>query len=87
MWDWYERNTGRAQFMGPEANLGAAILRLEADRNNTDRRPFWQQALANARLPLYDVHWMPAAVVARPGGKRGDRHKAVELSRRPRPSW
>src|SRR5262249_4301148 len=50
----------------------AAILRLEADRNNTDRRPFWQQALAIARLPLYDVHWMPAAVVARPGGKRGD---------------
>src|SRR5215471_10247688 len=68
----YERNNGRAQFMGPEANLGAAILRLEADRNNTDRRPFWQQALANARLPLYDVHWMPAAVVARPGGKRGE---------------
>ena len=68
----YERNNGRAQFMGPEANLGAAILRLEADRNNTDRRPFWQQALASARLPLYDVHWMPAAVVARPGGKRGD---------------
>src|SRR6516165_6038411 len=68
----YERNNGRAQFMGPEANLGAAILRLEADRNNTDRRPFWQQALASARLPLYDVHWVPAAVVARPGGKRGD---------------
>jgi hypothetical protein len=58
--------------MGPEANLGTAILRLEADRTNTDRRPFWQQALASARLPLYDVHWVPAAVVARPGGKRGD---------------
>jgi membrane carboxypeptidase/penicillin-binding protein len=68
----YEHNNGRAQFMGPEANLGPAILRLEADRNNTDRRPPWQQALANARLPLYDVHWMPATVVARPGGKRGD---------------
>ena len=62
--------------MGPEANLGTAILRLEADRNNTDRRPFWQQALASARLPLYDVHWMPAAVVARPGGKRGDGWRA-----------
>src|SRR6516165_8729988 len=68
----YERNNGRAQFLGPEANLGPAILRLEAGQNNTDRRPFWQQALASARLPLYDVHWMPAAVVARPGGKRGD---------------
>src|SRR6516162_6631450 len=68
----YERNNGRAQFMRPEANLGTAILRREADRNNSDRRPFWQQALANARLPLYDVHWMSAAVVARPGGKKGD---------------
>jgi membrane carboxypeptidase/penicillin-binding protein len=57
----YERNNGRAQFLGPEANLDPAILRLQADRNNTDRRPFWQQALASARLPLYDVHWMPAA--------------------------
>jgi penicillin-binding protein 1A len=68
----YERNNGRAQFMGQEAYLGATILRLESDRKNTDRRPFWQQALANAHLPLYDVHWIPAAVVARPGGKRGD---------------
>jgi penicillin-binding protein 1A len=68
----YERDSGRAQFMRPEANLGAAILRLEADRSNTDRRPFWQQALAGTHLPLYDVHWMPAAVVGRPTGKRGD---------------
>jgi membrane carboxypeptidase/penicillin-binding protein len=68
----YERRYGRAQFSGPEANLGSAMLRLEADRNNVDRRPFWQQALANARLPLYDVHWTPAVVVTRPGGKRGD---------------
>jgi 1A family penicillin-binding protein len=68
----YERNYGRAQFSGPEANLGPAILRLQADRNNTDRRPFWQQAFANVRLPLYDVHWTPAVVVARPGSKRGD---------------
>ncbi len=68
----YERDNGRAQFIRPEANLGAAILRREADRNNTDRRPFWQQALAGAQLPLYDVHWVPAAVVARPTGKKGD---------------
>jgi membrane carboxypeptidase/penicillin-binding protein len=68
----YERDSGRAQFIRPEANLGAAILRLEADRNNTDRRPFWQQALASTQLALYDVHWVPAAVVARPTGKRGE---------------
>ena len=39
---------------------------------HTDTRPSWQQALANARLPLYDVHWTPAVVVERPGGKKGD---------------
>jgi membrane carboxypeptidase/penicillin-binding protein len=58
----YERNNGRAQFMGPEANLGPAILRLEADRNNTDRRPFWQQALVSTprRSPTCaNVHWPP----------------------------
>jgi membrane carboxypeptidase/penicillin-binding protein len=68
----YERHYGRAQFSGPEANLGSAMLRLEANRNNADSRPLWQQALANARLPLYDVHWTPAVVVTRPEGKRGD---------------
>jgi penicillin-binding protein 1A len=68
----YERDNCRAQFMRPEANLGATILRLEADRNNADRRPFWQQALTGTQLALYDVHWVPAVVVARPTGKRGD---------------
>ena len=27
-------------------------------------KPAWQQALAAARLPLYDVHWTPAVVLA-----------------------
>ena len=26
----------------------------------------------NARLPLYDVHWTPAVLVQRPGGRKGD---------------
>src|SRR5262249_46640077 len=30
-----------------------------------------QQALANARLPLYDVHWTPAIVVEKPGSAKG----------------
>ena len=37
-----------------------------------DKRPLWQQALANARLALYDVHWTPAVVVEKPTGKKGE---------------
>jgi membrane carboxypeptidase/penicillin-binding protein len=86
----YERNAGRVRFQGPEANLAAAIARIEgqpkagaatatnakaadraaADRAAADKRPAWQRALANARLPLYDVHWTPAVVVQTRGGKR-----------------
>jgi penicillin-binding protein 1A len=70
----YEREFGRVHFQGPEANLDVAIARLEgeqskatdqnaADRKATEKRPAWQRALANARLPLYDVHWTPAVVL------------------------
>ncbi len=68
----YERGAGRVQFLGPEASLVQAIRHLEATASRTDKRPYWQQALADARLPLYDVHWTPAAVVEKPSGKRGD---------------
>ncbi len=68
----YERNSGRIQFNGPEARLGPAIAKLQADANSTDKRPPWQQALAAARLPLYDVHWTPAVVLSQPGGRRTD---------------
>jgi penicillin-binding protein 1A len=68
----YERDNGRAQFAGAEANLAAAIVKIEADRKNTSTQPSWQQALVNARLPLYDVHWTPAVLVQRPGGRKGD---------------
>src|SRR5215510_2633837 len=57
----YERSTGRVQFRSAEANLAQAVQR-EADKKTADRRPAWQRALANARLPLYDVHWTPAIV-------------------------
>jgi penicillin-binding protein 1A len=103
----YERESGRVRFQGPEANLSAAIARLEgapkpadgkaaggkatdskatdskatdskakaadartADGNATDKRPAWQRALANARSPLYDVHWTPAVVLQPKTGKR-----------------
>jgi penicillin-binding protein 1A len=64
----YERNSGRVQFNRAEANLTAAIQKLQADGARIDKRPYWQQALVNTRLPLYDVHWTPAAVVSKPGG-------------------
>jgi membrane carboxypeptidase/penicillin-binding protein len=77
----YELRTGRARFNAPEANLADAIKRIETERNSNDadRRdapqplepptPTWQLALQTARLPLYDVHWPAAVVVALPGGK------------------
>src|SRR5204862_2959426 len=55
----YERSAGRVQFRAAEANLSQAVQR-ETDKKNADKRPAWQRALANARLPLYDVHWTPA---------------------------
>src|SRR5262249_39516923 len=77
----YERSAGRVQFRGAEANLAQAVQKIEANKKNVDKRPVWQQALVNARLPLYDVHWTPALLVDKPGGgtggskggKRGDK--------------
>ena len=68
----YERSAGRVQFLGAEANLAQAMQRIEADNKRTDKRPDWQQALVATRLPLYDVHWTPAIVVEKPGGKKNE---------------
>ena len=68
----YERSAGRVQFVSPEAKLTKAVQRAEAERKPGDKRPAWQQALASARLPLYDVHWTSAIVVEKPGGKKGE---------------
>jgi penicillin-binding protein 1A len=67
----YERDAGRVQFAGPEASLAQAVQRIEGERNGGDKKPAWQEALANARLPLYDVHWTSAIVVEKPPGKKG----------------
>src|SRR5262249_4777493 len=64
----YERSAGHVQFRGAEANLSQAVLRIEADKKAGDKRPAWQRALANAGLPLYDVHWTPAIVLEKPAG-------------------
>jgi penicillin-binding protein 1A len=68
----YERDAGRLQFRGPEASLAKAVQRIEAQRTTTDKKPAWQEAMASARLPLYDVHWPAAVVVEKPSGKKGE---------------
>jgi penicillin-binding protein 1A len=67
----YELGAGRSEFQHAEACLGQAIQRIEAEKKSAAERPSWQQALIDARLPLYDVHWSAAVVVERPSGKRG----------------
>jgi penicillin-binding protein 1A len=71
----YERNAGRLQFRGAEASLAKAVKKIEAERKLSEKKPAWQQALANARLPLYDVHWTSAVVVEKPSGKKGESWK------------
>src|SRR5271168_3355223 len=66
----YETSAGRVQFRGPEANLTDTVQKLGA--SNPAGTPAWQQALQTLRLPLYDVHWTPAVVVQKDGGKKGD---------------
>jgi len=67
----YERDAGRVQFLGSEASLAQVVERIEAQHNPGSKKPAWQQALVNARLPLYDVHWASAIVVEKPSGKKG----------------
>jgi penicillin-binding protein 1A len=66
----YELSAGRLQFHGAEANLADAIQKLTADKPTGT--PPWQQALQNAHLPLYDVHWTPGVVVQKGDGRKGD---------------
>src|SRR6266480_1153999 len=66
----YEGSAGRVQFGAAEANLAQSIQRIEAESKGGDKRPAWQRALANARLPLYDVHWTPAVLVEKPSRKK-----------------
>ncbi len=68
----YERNAGRLQFRGPEVSLAKAVQRIEAEKKTGNRKPAWQEALANARLPLYDVHWDAGIIVQKPTGKKGE---------------
>jgi penicillin-binding protein 1A len=78
----FEIDGGRVSFLAAEANLANAIKRIQPEpvANATKRiqpepktgpqKPPWLQALGQARLPLYDVHWPVAIVVDK--GKSGD---------------
>jgi membrane carboxypeptidase/penicillin-binding protein len=73
----YETHSGRAQFNGPEVNLGETVARIDSDqRTKAQRRgrarPVWQVALQSAQLPLYDVQWSAAILIEKrliDGGK------------------
>ena len=62
-------------FRSAEGNLAGAIARIERSAESSATKPAWQQALASARLPLYDVHWTPAVVVEKPKGRKGEGSK------------
>ena len=64
----YEASTGRVRSQAAEANLAEAIRRIGAQGQASPDKPAWQQALTNARLPLYDVHWPQAIVLEEKGG-------------------
>ena len=66
----YEIANGRMQFQGAEANVAEAVQKFQG-QNAGGGPPAWQQALETVRLPLYDVHWTPAVVVSKGGGKSG----------------
>jgi penicillin-binding protein 1A len=57
----YEMRTGRVEWHGAEANIGDAVRKVEAA--GAPKGKSWQQALAAARTPLYDVHWKTAVIL------------------------
>ena len=78
----YEIDAGRVQFRGPEANIGDVIQKLGADSaaaTAPGALPAWQQALEAVKLPLSDVHWEPAVILDKGGGKRSDGNMRVGI--------
>jgi 1A family penicillin-binding protein len=71
----YERSAGRVMFKSAETNLAKAIRRIEVRRTSSEQVPAWQQALSDAWLALYDVHWTPAVVLEKPSGRKGESWK------------
>lgn len=69
----YEMSIGRQRFQPPEANLADAVKVIEGKKDDV-AAPSWRRALENARLPLYDVHWMPALVIENRRDKKRGAH-------------
>ena len=65
----YELATGRAEYKGAEGNLSEAVQRIEPELGQGQTARL--MALGKVRLPLYDVHWSPAVVVAIQNGAKG----------------
>src|SRR5260370_38680086 len=57
----FEIDGGRVSFQAAEANLANAIKRIQPEPRTGLQKPPWLQALGQARLQLYNVHW-PVAV-------------------------
>ena len=69
----YERNAGRRLVSLRRRRISRPPFGASRpERKAADKKPAWQQALANARLPLYDVHWTPAVVLEKPTGRKGE---------------
>jgi membrane carboxypeptidase/penicillin-binding protein len=67
----YELNTGRAVHNGAEANLSEAAQQIQPEPGQGQTQPAWLKPLETVRLPLYDVHWTPAAVAEIQSGAKG----------------
>ena len=70
----YEIDAGRVKFRGPEANLSDTIQKLMLGRQSERAGCVAGVAtsFAGVKLPLSDVHWEPAVILDKGGGKRGD---------------
>src|SRR3984893_18540479 len=66
----YEMRNGRVAWHRPETSLAAAVRRIEA-AGGAKGKPAWQQALAAAHPPLYDVHWTTAVVLGTGNDRSG----------------
>jgi penicillin-binding protein 1A len=67
----YEMRNGRVEWHGAETNIGEAVRRIEAAAGGAKGKSAWQQALAAAHPPLYDVHWTAAVVLATGNDRNG----------------
>ena len=61
-------------FVGPKPISATTIQKLSTNGSaaTLGALPAWQQALQAVKLPLSDVHWEPAVILDKSGGKRGD---------------